>query len=59
MRNSDFDSYSNYQMNNNQMGFQNGEQIHYQNNDTVSGNLASMNNKLQEGYDNRNYDTFS
>lgn len=59
MRNSDFDSYSNYQMNNNQMGFQNGEQIHYQNNDTVSGNLASMNNKLQGGYDNRNYDTFS
>ena len=59
MRNSDFDSYSNYQMNNNQMGFQNGEQIHYQNNDTVSGNLASMNNKLQEGYDNRNYDAFS
>ena len=59
MRNSDIDSYSNYQMNNNQMGFQNGEQIHYQNNDTVSGNLASMNNKLQGGYDNRNYDTFS
>ena len=59
MRNSDFDSYSNYQMNNNQMGFQNGEQVHYQNNDVISGNLASMNNKLQGGYDNRNYDTFS
>lgn len=59
MRNSDIDSYSNYQMNNNQMGFQNGEQVHYQNNDVISGNLASMNNKLQGGYDNRNYDTFS
>ena len=59
MRNSDIDSYSNYQMNNNQMGFQNGEQVHYQNNDVISGNLASMNNKLQGGYNNRNYDTFS